>query len=662
MANARSSDSSNDSYSHTDASCVGASPEAKSEDFPAAQEAVSQATTIVRTADPQEIVTFPPPAEGEFVITLMPPAVDQQAQGTGNQVFSTPSEKLALAWVDRNGTQIIGPTDGYLLSTCHSSALWIPNSWEISVFPAGWTLPHLKAWFDYAIKTAKIGDTPETGPAGVPSSRDLVAHAHIVLRHLALPGSPREPKGPMDRFGCVAELRELLAFVQEFVPPLVCDEHLPTFDNIFECLAYLKRVTPSWPEMGIDWPLVLASAERLWPRSSPTSETPPEEPKAGQELPEFLAGCITDEEIAGADPCSRGFGYASSLLELFQQVQAFCAASLGVGYDLDAIPPGSQKLSPFHALMCMGWPLVSMIQALRDVAEVDFKAITLVNETPIQIGNTFGKNAHDAVFRLANEICEVITSATDGKLSVKSFTSEPQGTLEEAWAKACGAIEGRLPDSLTAKRLQIQLETESRRAFVQNFAPAKATNHHTPEPPNLFHRSGKVWQLRFNGVDATELLTDVNGLRYIAELLSRPGKESNVAILWLSISGHALRHSRGEPLVDKEAHQAYCKRDRELREDLSVAEMKNDHTLISQITNKRHQLEQHVLQVTGLGTSTRKTGDESNNLRRAVCKCIKEAIEKIATVHELLARHLNSSIRTGSIVSYAPDEPISWNL
>jgi hypothetical protein len=90
----------------------------------------------------------------------------------------------------------------------------------MDLFPVGWTLEHLEHWFRCAIALAEKSteerpDLPrgsDKSPSWAPSPRGLVTHAHLIVRHLGLPGSPAEARGQMDRAGCLADLRDVLAF------------------------------------------------------------------------------------------------------------------------------------------------------------------------------------------------------------------------------------------------------------------------------------------------------------------------------------------------------------------------------------------------------------------------------------------------------------------
>jgi hypothetical protein len=183
-----------------------------------------------------------PPADGRLVIALEPQGNDSWAEAEDHLAFRLkhPSidgweelrdrsypvprfERLAIVWRNRRGKEIILPTDGYLVMGSQKEATWLPEGWRMDVYPAGWAPAHLERWFDYAftmveeVNADERHDIPprsDRSPPYAPTSRGLVTHAHLIVRHLRLPGSPTEPRGPMDRLGCLAELRDVLDFLR----------------------------------------------------------------------------------------------------------------------------------------------------------------------------------------------------------------------------------------------------------------------------------------------------------------------------------------------------------------------------------------------------------------------------------------------------------------
>jgi hypothetical protein len=169
---------------------------------------------------------LPAPATGRYVMALEPPPGDGGAEQEGLEWDGVRFDQLALVWTNAGGKEVLHPLahSGCLLGWCRSDATWLPEGWTAEVFPAGWTLDHLEAWFRYALVMAgedtinnKRRDIPsgsDWSPAYAPTPRGLVTHAHLILRHLGLPNSPTEPRGAMDRAGCLAELRDVLGFLR----------------------------------------------------------------------------------------------------------------------------------------------------------------------------------------------------------------------------------------------------------------------------------------------------------------------------------------------------------------------------------------------------------------------------------------------------------------
>jgi hypothetical protein len=230
-------------------------------------------------------------------------------------------------------------------------------------------------------------------------------------------------------------------------------------------VAWLKRVTPDWPPMGIDWPWVLSRVERLWLQRGSNYLSEREQPGTGQELSDFMGQHLSPIFGNCPDPVMRAYAFSSLLLDVVLQLDAFGRPSLAVGDDLDTIPRPVQELPPFHALMVLGWPLAEMVQAVVDVGGPDFEAVPTPAPQPVQVGGTFDVNAHRAVLQLAREICEVRDSATGGRLLREGRGSHPEGAIEDAWFQFCRAMVGRLPDATSAKRVKAQLEAESRSAL-----------------------------------------------------------------------------------------------------------------------------------------------------------------------------------------------------
>jgi hypothetical protein len=55
-------------------------------------------------------------------------------------------------------------------------------------------------------------------------------------------------------------------------------------------------------------------------------------------------------------------------------------------------------------------------------------------------------------------------------------------------------------------------------------------------------------------------------------------------------------------------------------------------------------------------------GDPVERVRKAVTNRIRYSLDRIATEHDALGRHLANSVHTGTFCSYTPERPTTWEL
>jgi hypothetical protein len=104
---------------------------------------------LLRSAPVDHVAQLPPPATGLYVIALEPPTLDGTAPIWGKAVYVPRREHLVLVWENGCGVRVLHQLDtsGCLLMGCQREATWLPEGWEMDLFPTGWTLPHLELWF-----------------------------------------------------------------------------------------------------------------------------------------------------------------------------------------------------------------------------------------------------------------------------------------------------------------------------------------------------------------------------------------------------------------------------------------------------------------------------------------------------------------------------------
>ena len=203
-----------------------------------------------------------------------------------------------------------------------------------------------------------------------------------------------------------------------------------------------------------------------------------------------------------------------------------------------------------------------------------------------------------------------------------------------------------------------------------------------PEPDrgsNVFRREGEYWSIGFDG--DTFRLKDSKGLRYLAQLLGRPGRELLALELVTGGVGSdagadgvaeprrrdaALHLSSGQTdaILDPEAKAAYRRRLEELQEELHEAEGWVDTERAARARGEMEFLAHELAGAVGLGGRDRRAPSDAERARVNVTKAIKAAMTKIGEHSPALGRHLVSTIRTGTFCSYVPDPriPTAWQL
>jgi hypothetical protein len=200
----------------------------------------------LRDATEEELQGVPPPAAGCYVWVQPTRGTDEKEERPlfdrdGNPVViaDAPREepdgyrpRLAIRLVDREGRPVlITGTDGRTCFDDPGLAPWLPDGWEMQLYPTGLALPNLEEWFravlsnvwatssgDHLFQLGKPDETPkgvtENGVPQCPTVRGMVRHAHIILKHLGLAGARDEaPSGLPDRASYITHLEHIRDFL-----------------------------------------------------------------------------------------------------------------------------------------------------------------------------------------------------------------------------------------------------------------------------------------------------------------------------------------------------------------------------------------------------------------------------------------------------------------
>ncbi|MBW3590112.1 MAG: AAA family ATPase [Actinobacteria bacterium] len=195
----------------------------------------------------------------------------------------------------------------------------------------------------------------------------------------------------------------------------------------------------------------------------------------------------------------------------------------------------------------------------------------------------------------------------------------------------------------------------------------------TAEPVVILRREGEYWTVGFEGDEFR--LKGSKGLVYIQLLIANPGQEFHVLDVAVRAEGSDSRFRDTQELpsldagdageiLDAKARAQYKVRLQELKEELEEARSWNDPERIAVATKEMDLLTQQLAGAVGLGGRSRRAGSASERARMSVGKAIRSAIKKIDQQSPALGRYLESTINTGTYVSYQPDptRTLQWSL
>jgi hypothetical protein len=272
---------------------------------------------------------------------------------------------------------------------------------------------------------------------------------------------------------------------------------------------------------------------------------------------------------------------------------------------------------------------------------------------------------------LAVDDREVIEAAArllmpyEGRAVINAGAVMFHGVTDDTLARAAAV----LGDPDTAARLRAQaLATYERigaqwwRHRLTSWQPPVAPSvHHDLRRVHLHPVPGGHWLI---GPEAAPVpLRALRGFGYLRALIARSAQPIGALDLVGAGTGVAVQSGLGD-LVDKQALTAYRQRLRDLDQELSEAEQWSDIGRLETINIERDALLNELSSVTGLNGRSRTSGSSQERARVAVQKAVSAAIDRIATVDEPLARHLQAHIRTGLTCSYEPDpaHKLDWVL
>ncbi len=217
-----------------------------------------------------------------------------------------------------------------------------------------------------------------------------------------------------------------------------------------------------------------------------------------------------------------------------------------------------------------------------------------------------------------------------------------------------------------------------------------------PLRPCSLIRKGTFWDITYEG--RTIHLPDIKGTRYLAYLLESPNKQIRALGLYQLITYSGTRESvkedfwfaehpteqadesqngwqqekgkkksqrvegvRVDQMEDDDSMEQYRDCLHGLRDDLRKARKDNDEAAQLRIQTEIDGIKKHMSSSTFTGRS-KAFSDDDDRARQNVTKALDRVMAHIRDSHELLGRHLDSSIQRGFDLVYAPSSPTEWEI
>jgi hypothetical protein len=222
---------------------------------------------------------------------------------------------------------------------------------------------------------------------------------------------------------------------------------------------------------------------------------------------------------------------------------------------------------------------------------------------------------------------------------------------------------------------RLGLPSPPRTVLIPSSPPAREVAEGAAKETHQFCREGDYWSVAFDG--RVTRLRDAKGLRYLARLLTQPGREIHALDLVIEDQRAAPVHQRyrdkaasstlssdaGE-VLDRRAKAAYRRRLEEIEGDLDEARRCGDSNTAEQAMAERRFLARELARAVGLGGRDRRMGSNAERARASVTLAMRRAMGRIRTADPALGAHLERTIRTGTFCVYLPDPrvPADWRV
>lgn len=183
------------------------------------------------------------------------------------------------------------------------------------------------------------------------------------------------------------------------------------------------------------------------------------------------------------------------------------------------------------------------------------------------------------------------------------------------------------------------------------------------DEPNLFRRTGDVWELRFDGGQRFPVAhREARGLAYLHLVLQRPRIPHSVLELDRVVAGatHTPQSGSSGEMLDDEARRAFRDQYRAIEDELAEAVELGDVVRQEHLTEAREALAAELKAATGLGGRSRIHGEDTERVRKKVTVAIGRAITAVEKRDAALAHHLRTNVTTGRQITYIAEPCPDW--
>jgi tetratricopeptide (TPR) repeat protein len=232
-----------------------------------------------------------------------------------------------------------------------------------------------------------------------------------------------------------------------------------------------------------------------------------------------------------------------------------------------------------------------------------------------------------------------------------------------------GNVAGAAVEARTAAVLLAGLDVTidpSATELLEDLATVNGPRPARRREPATLARDGRWWHVSMGATAAR--VPDTKGMRYVAELVARPGVERHALDLVDRVEGLSdagldrRRLGDAGPMLDRAARSAFRREMERLRSEIDDALAGDLLDTAEALQQELDMLATQLASAFGLGGRERRAGSAAEKARLNVTRAIRSALRTLAEALPTAGAALDRGIRTGRYCIYepAPDDEVRW--